>query len=208
MEDRSGQRGLFFCSLPLDAIINGREQRDGEPIRSRLACQPKTNCLLALTAGFYLHNSNPKAKAICTLPTPTSGAVFTRRHMEGKRRPKKRGERSRTEPTMNETLRQDESIAVTITLWSEQTLSGCNCCHSLDCETHLHLTVQSGFLNGQRALFLMIMQILFNGYRCHLHLVYCPDSLWHNFDSTGGSTTPKRSSLSADSRTDNRGYSS
>lgn len=77
-EHIAGQRGLFFCSLPLDAIINGREQRDGEPIRSRLACQPKTNCLLALTAGFYLHNSNPKAKAICTLPTPTSGAVFTK----------------------------------------------------------------------------------------------------------------------------------
>lgn len=35
---------------------------DGEPIRSELACQPKTNCLLALTEGFYLHNSNPKAK--------------------------------------------------------------------------------------------------------------------------------------------------
>lgn len=61
-EHIAGQRGLFFCSPPLDAIINGREQRDGEPIRSRLACQPKTNCLLALTAGFYLHNSNPKAK--------------------------------------------------------------------------------------------------------------------------------------------------
>lgn len=112
-EHLSGQRGLFFCSLPLDAIINGREQRDGEPIRSRLACQPKTNCLLALTAGFYLHNSNPKAKAICTLPTPTSGAVFTRRHME-ESRGKKRTESNRA--TMNETLRQDESIAVTITL--------------------------------------------------------------------------------------------
>lgn len=96
-EHITGQRGLFFCSLPLDAIINGREQRDGEPIRSRLACQPKTNCLLALTAGFYLHNSNPKAKAICTLPTLTSGAVFTRRHMEQRRRGKQ-GERSRTEP--------------------------------------------------------------------------------------------------------------
>lgn len=91
-EHIAGQRGLFFCSLPLDAIINGREQRDGEPIRSRLACQPKTNCLLALTAGFYLHNSNPKAKAICTLPTPTSGAVFTRRHMGKKRRGKERTE--------------------------------------------------------------------------------------------------------------------
>lgn len=74
--------GCFSAAFPLDAIINGRERRDGEPIRSRLACQPKTNCLLALTAGFYLHNSNPKAKAICTLPTPTSGAVFTRRHMQ------------------------------------------------------------------------------------------------------------------------------
>lgn len=114
VENITGQRGLFFCSLPLDAIINGREQRDGEPIRSRLACQPKTNCLLALTAGFYLHNSNPKAKAICTFPTPTSGAVFTRRHMEKKGRKKGRAESNRT--TMNETLRQDESIAVTITL--------------------------------------------------------------------------------------------
>ena len=54
----------------------------GEPIRSRLACQPKTNCLLALTAGFYLHNSNPKAKAICTLPAATCGAVFTARHTQ------------------------------------------------------------------------------------------------------------------------------
>lgn len=75
------QGGLFSCSLPLDAIINGRERRAGEPIRSLLACQPKTNCLLALTAGFYLHNSNPKAKAICTWPTPTGGAVFTNGHM-------------------------------------------------------------------------------------------------------------------------------
>lgn len=33
---------------------------DGEPIRSQIGCQPKTNCLLALTEGFYLHNSNPK----------------------------------------------------------------------------------------------------------------------------------------------------
>lgn len=57
------QGGLFSCSLPLDAIINGRERRAAQPIRSLLACQPKTNCLLALTAAFYLHNSNPKAKA-------------------------------------------------------------------------------------------------------------------------------------------------
>lgn len=57
------QGGLFSCTLPLDAIINGRERRAAQPIRSLLACQPKTNCLLALTAGFYLHNSNPKAKA-------------------------------------------------------------------------------------------------------------------------------------------------
>lgn len=35
---------------------------DGEPIRSQIGCQPKTNCLLALTEGFYLHNSNPKPK--------------------------------------------------------------------------------------------------------------------------------------------------
>lgn len=59
----SVQGGLFSCSLPLDAIINGRERRAAQPIRSLLACQPKTNCLLALTAAFYLHNSNPKAKA-------------------------------------------------------------------------------------------------------------------------------------------------
>lgn len=114
VENITVQRGLFFCSLPLDAIINGREQRDGEPIRSRLACQPKTNCLLALTAGFYLHNSNPKARAICTLPTPTSGAVFTRRHMEEK---KKANGSNRT--TMNETHHRDESIAVSIAIWSE-----------------------------------------------------------------------------------------
>lgn len=103
---RSEQRGLFFCSLPLDAIINGREHRDGEPIRFRLACQPKTNCLLALTAGFYLHNSNPKA--ICTLPTRGSGTVFTRRaHRKGA---------SKKGVTANETHRRNESIAVTITL--------------------------------------------------------------------------------------------
>lgn len=29
----------------------------------------------------------------------------------------------------------------------------------------------------QRGLFLMIMQMLSNGYRCHLHLVYSSDSL-------------------------------
>lgn len=54
---------------------------DGEPIRSRLACQPKTNCLLALTAGFYLHNSNPRAKqsALCQLKKIT-GRVY-KRHM-------------------------------------------------------------------------------------------------------------------------------
>ena len=74
------QGGLFSCSLPLDAIIHGREEA-GEPIRSLLACQPKTNCLLALTAGFYLHNSNPKAKPICTRPTRAGGVVFTERHM-------------------------------------------------------------------------------------------------------------------------------
>lgn len=39
---------------------------DGEPIRSQIGCQPKTNCLLALTEGFYLHNSNPKPKRSCT----------------------------------------------------------------------------------------------------------------------------------------------
>lgn len=36
--------------------------RDKEPIRFQLACQPETNCVLALTEVFYLHNSNPKAK--------------------------------------------------------------------------------------------------------------------------------------------------
>lgn len=52
---------------------------DGEPIRSQIGCQPKTNCLLALTEGFYLHNSNPKPKQsalttpITQLFTSTSG---------------------------------------------------------------------------------------------------------------------------------------
>lgn len=49
---------------------------DGEPIRSQLACQPKTNCLLALTEGFYLHNSNPKAKQSAL--TQITGRVYKR----------------------------------------------------------------------------------------------------------------------------------
>lgn len=43
-----------------------------------------------------------------------------------------------------------------------------------------------GFLKRQRGLFAMIMQMLFNGYRCHLHPVYCPDSYSHKFDRAGG----------------------
>lgn len=39
-----------------------RPGEDRQPIRFQLACQPKTNCVLALTEVFYLHNSNPKAK--------------------------------------------------------------------------------------------------------------------------------------------------
>ena len=77
-----------------------RAEGKGEPIRSLLACQPKTNCLLALTAGFYLHNSNPRAKAICTLPTLKApclqGGTWS---TEAKER---RGEKAKTEPQMNE----------------------------------------------------------------------------------------------------------
>lgn len=210
-EDTSGQRGLFFCSLPLDAIINGRERRDGEPIRSRLACQPKTNCLLALTAGFYLHNSNPKAKAICTLPTPSSGAVFTRRHTEEKRRQKKKkkrkGERSRTEPQwMKPSVKMNQTRSQSHFDPSK---------HLGDVIVAIHRTVRristwlcGGFLTDREGgLSLMIMQMLFNGYRRHLHRVYCPDSRWHNFDRTGGSTTPKRGRFAADSRRNKSGYS-
>ena len=68
-------------------------EEDWEPIRSRLACQPKTNCLLALTAGFYLHNSNPRAKqsALCqhTQKKITGRRVY-KRHMgrHGERNPR------------------------------------------------------------------------------------------------------------------------
>lgn len=50
---------------------------DEEPIRFQLACQPKTNYLLALTAGFYLHNSNPSAYClqICRLQPLTRSCV-------------------------------------------------------------------------------------------------------------------------------------
>lgn len=48
---------------------------DGEPIRSQIGCQPKTNCLLDLTEGFYLHNSNPKPKQ-SALTTPIT-QLFT-----------------------------------------------------------------------------------------------------------------------------------
>lgn len=83
----SGQRGAVFSSaaLPLDAIINGREQRDvgsQSDLGSHVNLRPTVSWLWQ--QDFYLHNSNPKAKAICTLPTPTGGAVFTRRHMEEK----------------------------------------------------------------------------------------------------------------------------
>lgn len=42
---------------------------------------------------------------------------------------------------MNETLRTNESIAVTITLWSQSTLSAVNCGHSLIYESPLHFSV-------------------------------------------------------------------
>lgn len=53
------------------------------------------------------------------MPTPTSGAVFTRQaHGWRRKGEERRGveERESNRTTMNETLRQDESIAVTITL--------------------------------------------------------------------------------------------
>lgn len=66
---------------------------DGEPIRSQIGCQPKTNCLLALTEGFYLHNSNPKPKQ-SALTTPIT-QLFTSTSREkprplGRRRPSRR----------------------------------------------------------------------------------------------------------------------
>lgn len=48
---------------------------DEEPIRFQLACQPKTNYLLALTAGFYLHNSNPSAN--CYLQAAVTHSYWT-----------------------------------------------------------------------------------------------------------------------------------
>lgn len=66
---------------------------DGEPIRSQIGCQPKTNCLLALTEGFYLHNSNPKPKQ-SALTTPIT-QLFTSTSREaqatGPAEPKTRG---------------------------------------------------------------------------------------------------------------------
>lgn len=54
---------------------------------------------------------------------------------------------------------------------------------------------RSGFFNRHSALFLMIMQMLLNGYRCHLHLVYRLDGRSHNSDSTGGSSAPRRTDV-------------
>lgn len=65
--------GLFAA---LDAITNGQAQEMRQPIRFELACQPKTNCLLPLTEGFYLHNSNPKAKQPAALARITQ-SVYT-----------------------------------------------------------------------------------------------------------------------------------
>lgn len=62
---------------------------DGEPIRSQIGCQPKTNCLLALTEGFYLHNSNPKPKQ-SALTTPIT-QLFTSTSRE---KPRPLGRRS------------------------------------------------------------------------------------------------------------------
>ncbi len=72
----SSSAGLFAA---LDAIINGQAQEMRQPIRFELACQPKTNCLLPLTEGFYLHNSNPKAKQPASL-THSSQYVYTQTH--------------------------------------------------------------------------------------------------------------------------------
>jgi hypothetical protein len=71
---------MSWCGWFLQRYI-GRSYKwpgvgDGEPIRSQLACQPKTNCLLALTEGFYLHNSNPKAKQ--SAPSQITGRVYYR----------------------------------------------------------------------------------------------------------------------------------
>lgn len=68
---------------------------DGEPIRSQIGCQPKTNCLLALTEGFYLHNSNPKPKQ-SALTTPIT-QLFTSTSRE---KPRPLGDRdsARTRP--------------------------------------------------------------------------------------------------------------
>lgn len=70
---------------------------DGEPIRSQIGCQPKTNCLLALTEGFYLHNSNPKPKQ-SALTTPIT-QLFTSTSREkprplGQRRPRQEMDRA------------------------------------------------------------------------------------------------------------------
>lgn len=152
----SGQRGLFFCSLPLDAIINGREHRDREPIRFRLACQPKTNCLLALTAGFYLHNSNPKA--ICSLPTLGSAVVFTRSTLAEAQQTPSKSESQWMKPCaqMNQSRSQShfepgEHLRLLIVAIRSS-------------ESPVHFSVSRRLHKASR-LFWMIMQILLN--RCH-----------------------------------------
>lgn len=99
----------------------------------------------------------------------------------------KRGERSRTEPQWMKTLRQDESQShfdpskhlADVIVVIRRTVR------------HIYTSVCWSLFNPQRGLFLMIMQMLSNGYRCHLHLVYSFDSLWHNFDRSG--VKPQRS---------------
>lgn len=83
-------------SAALDAIINGQAQEKRQPIRFELACQPKTNCLLPLTEGFYLHNSNPKAKQPAAL-TRTAPGLFT--HALGRETPRNTPERD-SEPSL------------------------------------------------------------------------------------------------------------
>lgn len=77
-----------------------------------------------------------------------------------------------------------------------KTRSRCDCSPLLRTAMRTSTSPRSGFLNRLVGVFfLMIMQMLFNGYHGHLHLVYRLDSRWHNFDGAGGSTAPRRKTL-------------
>ncbi len=90
----SSSSARLFAAL--DAIINGQAQEMRQPIRFELACQPKTNCLLTLTEGFYLHNSNPKAKQ----PASLTHSQFT--HTHGRKTPQNTPKRDafRSKPSL------------------------------------------------------------------------------------------------------------